>query len=453
MIKKSLLTFIFSVGFFVCADEPRPAILHLIDGSSLHGTLDGISHTNGLVWQHPAARQPLQFTLTNIQQVRFEKAEPPARDFTPTCRFQFKNGDELMGNIRETSGGKVRFQSWFGDEIQASLPALEAILFSARGYNLIYEGPTGTNGWRIGRNPRSWEYRDGAFIANGADLLGRDFGLTGSSTLEFDLSWNSHFSMSITLYASVIDRFDYSSSAYLVYLSTGSVSVQRVQAGAGAATLGQAQIPEMGHRNKMHFEIRCNKEEATISLYADGKFIQRWKDPGATGFVAKGGGIVFFSQVDARALRLSNIRVAEWDGRFEPDSLTNIPPDMDAVFLANRDKVFGKVLALEPGKATVEAKQTKLEIPLERVTQIRFAKNDSETNTVPGEVRASFPGGESVVFQLEEWSTNQVTGTSRTFGPLTFDPKNIRQIQFNLETQSDSGSDEPGKELDFLDFE
>ena len=36
--------------------------------------------------------------------------------------------------------------------------------------------------------------------------------------------------------------------------------------------LGQAQIPEMLRRNKMHFEIRCNKEDATISLYADGRF-------------------------------------------------------------------------------------------------------------------------------------------------------------------------------------
>jgi hypothetical protein len=251
----------------------------------------------------------------------------------------------------------------------------------------------------------------------------------------------------------VIDRFDYSSSAYLVYLGTGSVSVQRVQAGAGAANLGQAQIPEMAHRNKMHFEIRCNKEDATISLYADGRFVQKWKDSAAGGFVAKGGGIVFFSQVDARALRLSNIRVAEWDGRFEPDSATNIPPDMDAVFLANRDKVFGKVLSLQPGKATVEAKQTKLDIPLERVTQIRFAKGGSETNALPGEVRATFPGGESVVFKLDRWDANEVRGVSRTFGPLAFDPKNIRQIQFNLDAAAGSREEGSKQGIDFLEFE
>ena len=447
------LLFGLAAGSIGAQEKERSGILQLTDGSILHGSLGGIEGTNKLVWEHPAAKEPLQFSLSNMASLRFEQAEAKKHDFTPTARFQFKNGDELVGNVRAIKDNTLTFQSWFGDNVKAQLPALESILFSARGYNLLYDGPTGTNGWRIGRNPRSWEYKDGAFIANGADLLGRDFGLTSSSTLEFDLSWSGAFSLSITLYAQVIDRFDYSSSAYLVYLGTGAISVQRVQAGAGAVMLGQNQLPEMYRKNKMHFEIRCNKEDATISLYADGKFVQRWKESSPGGFVAKGGGIVFFSQVEARSLKLSNIRVAEWDGRFEPESMTNLPPDMDVVFLANRDKVFGKVLTLEEAKATIEAKQARLDIPLERVTQIRFAKADSETNTLPGEVRATFPGGESVVFNLEKWDDTQVTGTSRTFGPLSFEPKSIRELRFNLDQSADPQVKEGNVDAQFLEGE
>lgn len=429
----------------------RAGILQLTDGSSLHGTLRGIDGTNRLVWAHPAAKDPLQFSLGSMSVLRFDEAEAMPRNFTPSARLQFKNGDELVGNLRSIKDDTVRFQSWFGEDIQAQLPALESVLFSARGYNLLFEGPTGTNGWRIGRNPRSWEYKDGAFFANGADLLGRDFGIKDSSTLEFDLAWNGAFSLSITLYASVIDRFDYSSSAYLVYLGTGAISVQRVQAGAGAVMLGQNQIPDMYRKNKMRFEIRCNKEDATITLLADGKFVQRWKDNSPGGFVAKGGGIVFFSQVEARSLKISNIRVSEWDGRFEPEGMTNLPPDLDVVFLANRDKVFGKVLALQESKATVEAKQAKLDIPLERVTQIRFAKSASTTNTIPGEVRASFPGGESIVFSLEKWDTREVKGTSRTLGPVNFNPKSIREMRFNLDEREEADVPENAVDAQFLE--
>src|SRR5262249_34495897 len=160
--------------------------------------------------------------------------------------------------------------------------------------------------------------------------------------------------------------------------------------------LGQTQLPDMLRRNRMRFEIRCNKEDATLSLFADGKFIQRWKDSNAGGFVAKGTGIVFFSQVEPRSLKLSNIRVAEWDGRFEPDSVTNSPPDMDVIYLANRDKVMGKVDALAEEKASISTKQAKLDIPLSRVTQIRFSREGGQTNSTPDELRASFPGGETV---------------------------------------------------------
>lgn len=455
MKRATLILSLFAIVVVGRAQETdgRPGILQLTDGSNLHGRLGSISSTNHLFWSHPAAREPLQFSLSNMASIRFEEASARKHAFSPTARFQFKNGDELVGNVRAIKDNTLTFESWFGANVQAQLPALDAILFSARSYNLLYEGPTGTNGWRIGRNPRSWEYKDGAFIANGADLLGRDFGLTNSSTLEFDLAWSGPFSLSITLYAQVIDRFDYSSSAYLVYLGTGAISVQRVQAGAGAVMLGQNQIPEMYRKNKMRFEIRCNKEEATISLYADGKFIQRWKDSSPGGFVAKGGGIVFFSQVEARSLRISNIRVAEWDGRFEPDTLTNLPPDMDAVFLANRDKVFGKVLSLEETKATIETKQTKLDIPLERVTQIRFAKANAKTNITEGEVRVGFPGGESVVLMIEKWEATEVKGTSRTFGPLAFDPRSIREIQFNLRRSATDEEFEGSLDAKFLEGE
>jgi hypothetical protein len=436
------------IGFllFSARGDERPAILQIIDGSLLHGSVQAISKTNGLHWAYPAAKEPMQLLFTNLASIRFERAQAPSHSFKPACRFEFRNGDELMGNTLDIKDQKLRFQSWFGESVEADLKSLDTITFSARGYNLLYEGPTDTNGWRIGRNPRSWEYRDGAFIANGADLLGRNFGLTGSSTLEFDLAWNGQFSLSITLYAEVIDRFDYSTSAYLVYLGTGAISVQRVQAGAGAVMLGQTQVPEMLRKNKMHFEIRANKEDATISLFADGKFIQRWKDPSAGGFVAKGGGLVFFSQVEPRKLALSNIRVAEWDGRFEPEGLTNAPPELDVVFLANRDKVFGKILSLDDGKTTVETKQTKLDIPLGRITQIRFAKTQTETNSSPQEVRVLFPGGEKIVFDLEKWDGEEVTGSSKTFGALTFHPKHIRELQFNLERTA-LGS-EPPQNLD-----
>ena len=424
----SILCALLAAPLLHAAGTNRPALLQLNDGSSLHGALESIAPAAGLKWSYPAATRPLQFLLTNLASVRFEQAEAGQQPFQSSSRFYFKNGDEIIGNLNGITNGQAAIQTWFGDDVRAPVTALDSVSFSAKGYRLVYEGPNGLDGWKTGRNPRSWTYQDGSFIANGADLLGRDFGLSTSSSLEFDLAWNGAFSLSITLYAETIDRFDYSSSAYLIYLGTGTISVQRVQRGSGAVLLGQTQIPGMLQRNQMHFEIRCNKDDATIALYADGQFVQKWKDN--TGFVAKGSGIVFFSQSEPRAMKLSNIRVAEWEGKFEPEMLTNAPPNLDIVFLANRDKVMGQVNSVGDGKMNIDTKQGPLDIPLERITQVRFREPEGAAGLENAMVRAAFPGGESLGFNLEDWQAGQVVGTSPIFGRVSFDPDRIRQLTF-----------------------
>jgi hypothetical protein len=110
------------------------------------------------------------------------------------------------------------------------------------------------------------------------------------------------------IYTEVTDRYDYSTSSYMFYLSPGYVTVQRVQAGGGVLPMGHAQIPSMLKRNKIHLEVRANRPEATLALLADGVLVQRWKDNG--GFVAKGTGVVFFSQLDGPTMKISNIKVS-----------------------------------------------------------------------------------------------------------------------------------------------
>jgi hypothetical protein len=59
-------------------------------------------------------------------------------------------------------------------------------------------------------------------------------------------------------------------------------------------------------------------------------------------------------------------------------------------------------------------------------------------------VRASFPGGESVSFLLEKWSDSEVTGASANFGPVAFNPRAIRFLQFNpnrIDKQTDDEAD------------
>ncbi|HYE31757.1 MAG TPA: hypothetical protein VEH27_10030 [Methylomirabilota bacterium] len=417
----------------------RAGVLQLFDGSILHGSLDTMSPSNGLRWDFPAAEKPLRFTPTNLASVRFDTTAGAVAGARPNSRFKFKNGDDIFGDLAQVTDSQVALQTWFGSDLKAAREALHSIVFSRKGFATLYEGPTSAEGWKMGNTPRPWIYRDGVFVAQSADALGRDVGLKGSSRVEFDLAWVGSLSMSVTLYTENVSRFDYGSSSYMFYLGPGSLSLQRVQAGAGVMLLGQAQIPAMFKKNKMRLELRCNTEEGTIAAYADGQLLQKWKDQ--NGFVAKGTGLVFFSQMDGPSVKVSNIKVSEWDGRFENEGVTETKDDV--LYLANRDKVVGNLMGVADGKVKFKASDTELQIPLERVTQIVFAPGaTNQAPTAPWEVRAHFSAGETVALNLEHWDGKQFLGKSRNFGQVSFKPEAVREIHFNLDRHrlAESGS-------------
>lgn len=417
------------------AAASRPAVgsdlLQFTDGSGFHGKLLSIRPSEGIGWERPDANAPLHFRATNVAWIRFEKPKIVTAADKPTCRFRFANGDEVFGDLTSIDENRLEMSTWFGGHLATTRQALQSIAILSKGYSVVYEGPTSPEGWVQGKNPQSWEYRDGTFIATSAGTLGRDFKLSGSSSFGFDLAWNGHFSLILALYTTLLDRFDYSTSCYMFYLSPGYISLQRVQGGAGAMNLGQTAIPEMAQKNRLRLEIRANKEENTLGVLVDGHLVQRWKD--AAGFVGQGPGALFFAQLDGPSIKVSNVKVAQWEGETILDTVTNAPAGDDLILLVNRDKVSGRLQSVRDGQMKFMGPQTPLEIPLARVSHILFAQPASTASVArPWGLRAYFAGGGTVAFELTEWKAAQLTGRSDNFGDVVLDPQYIRQLQFNL---------------------
>lgn len=413
--------------------QPFSDLLQFLDGAALHGKLHSVDLEQGLQWEHPAARQVLKLKPTGLAWIKFEQAQRVETESQPTCWFQFNNGDEIFGRLKSLDAEKLQLETWFGGNLEAPREALESVTFFSKGYSILYEGPNGVDGWKLSPGPRGWRYSDGAFLAKNVGILGRDLKLSGSSSIEFDLAWNGHFSLSFILYTEAFDRFDYSVNSYMFHMAPGYVNLQRVQVGSGVLSLGpQVQIPDMIKKNKVRLQIRTNAGDATISLWADGVLAHRWKDP--SGFVAKGSGIVFSSQMEGPTLRLSNFKVAQWDGSFEPEPAPASPAKEDAIFLANRDKVGGRLQGIKDGQVTFAIPMAMLEIPLPRVTQIFLAQTKTNaTAPAPWEIKVEVAGGGTVAFRLDKWSEDRVAGTSSNFGRMAVNPLSIRRVQFNLE--------------------
>ncbi|MEO6034227.1 MAG: hypothetical protein ABIQ35_03130 [Verrucomicrobiota bacterium] len=414
--------------------EKSSELLELLDGSTLHGKLRQIDSDKGLSWIYADAKQPIEFKPENLGAIRFPVPEiTAAADTSSTCQFRFVNGDEFFGTLLALNETDLELQTWFSGKLKTPRGRLRSIRFQAKGAAAIYEGPTSRDGWQFGRNPNSvgWEYRDGAFIGNSAGTLGRDLKLPDASRIEFDLSWVAPFNLLFSIYTPVTDGFNYNTSCYMYYLTPGNISLQRISAGNGSTTLGRSEpIPAMLAKKKVHLEFRANKEENFLEVLVDGTPANQWTD--SAGWAGKGSGVLLFAQMEGAGLKVSNIKVYEWDGKPGAEIATNTVSGEDQLYLVNRDKVSGKVLSLRDGKLQIATKGAALDVPLPRVTQIFFSSE--MTNSVapnPWEIQALVAGGGTISFALKNWNSETVSGQNKTFGKISLNSHSIRQIRFN----------------------
>lgn len=432
------------------AREPGEANdeLHFDDGSVLHGKLVQLDVEHGLRWKHPAAVGPIDFLPNHIDDVRF--SHPSVLKLSPTCHVRFANGDDLFGGLTALDDTHVELTTWFGDKLSVPRSGVRSVSFLSKNYTILYEGPYDSEGWIAppGNGSSGWHFRDSAFVADGPGLLGRDLGLKGSSTVEFDLTWQVYLSMAIDVYCDTPERIDYNSSSYLVQFTSGRVTLQRLRATSVPRNLGSSQlIPSLSTPSKLHVVLQFNQSESTVNLFIDGTLIKQWKDE--DGFSVSGGGIVFEQGFPSAVVRVSDLRVSSWEGRHEPEIAATVVNTNDVVRFINHDKAVGKIQSIRDGNMMVDLPPGRLTIPLERLTQIDFATttNVPAETTSPWTVRAFFPGGGSLSFELEKWSNNMVEGHSPLFGRLAFQPTGIRELEFNLTRPRNAPAESPADEF------
>ncbi len=429
--------------------EPRGSVLEFVVGSSLHGQLERMDLEHGLTWAYPEARGAIHFQPAHIDLIRFAHAESVT--LAPRCHVRFANGDDLFGSISSLEGGQLGFNTWFGGTMSLPRAAVRTITFLSRNYRIAYEGPYDTGGWIIGNNaPQSWTYRDGCFIGTGSGTLGRELSLSNSAPIEFDLAWSGPFAVLVDVDSDALDHLEYRSGSYVVEYSPKEVTLRHVKALAPPRSLGGAPLAGGGEKSKIHTAIQCNREEGTIAVFVNDLLVKSWKDE--SGFGGAGSGLLFQEDaIPGVTVKLSNFKIAQWEGRYEPDTAL-AASNADAIHFINHDRAAGKIGGIKDGKVTLALGATVLEVPLERVTQISFAEASAPVEpSGPWEVRAHFPGGGSLSFQLEQWDDKGISGKSAIFGPLAFQPGAIRQMEFNLHRSREDGTSVADKEFEDLD--
>ena len=401
------------------------------DGSKLRGRVEVLDGDGRLVLAYPEAKEALKLRTKNLSSVELGNRKVDTTLVQSTARMSFVNGDEVPGRLKAFDGESFEFESWLGQSVKVPRNSVRSVAFFHTGLVVLYEGPDSFEGWKQGPGQRAWTYRERAFHANGAGMIGRGVKLPKKSSVQFDLEWSNNLALMVGLYTDSLDRLDYNANSYLLYVATGVVSLQRIQRGMGANHLGQVEIPSMVDQNRVSLEVRTDQGSGNVMLCANGVLVQRWQDQG--GFAAEGTGLTFYAQLNESSLKLSNLRVTEWDGNFESEPAAT-QQSADLAKLANRDRLVGALEGLAGEIMTFRTAAGPMKLPVKRVNQVVLnSPASSPFGNAPGMIRFQFNSGARLSLSVSSWKDQLIEGSSPQFGAFKFGLASVRKMSFNLD--------------------
>jgi hypothetical protein len=431
------------------------------NGDLLYGNLQSIDPIASVLWQHPDALQPIEFQPDSISEIQFGSREQPKFNSTNACQIRLTNQDELEGNLVFGDAEKIVLETWYAGRIEIPRKVVQFITPQLQEGSLLFSGPAGLEGWTMGQvtstnavvNAGDWKFRGGAFFASRSASVARDLRLPDSAKIEFDLTWKGMLNMAIALYTDYLQPVNLLSKEsgpefggfYSLQLNNYTANLLPVTKNDPIRYLGQAPVQAFSQKNKLHVDIRVNKPKRIIALLIDGVLVKQWID--TEEFVGKGTAVRFVHQGQG-AIKLSGLRVSEWNGQFEEKPVPTLNTREDLAKLQNGDRVIGRLQTIQDGKITfAPAGGTPLDIPLNRVKLLEMAALNSER---PAEdrvdTRVKFWTGGSLGLRLEKWNEREVIGVSPNFGNVSLNPSAFERVQLNLKAPPKPAASQPAQD-------
>jgi hypothetical protein len=413
----------------------------------LHGTLISMDpSTYGVRLKHGSVEKPIEFALSALSRVRL--APRNAGSHSPdTADIQMSNDDLLSGKIVEMDADKLILDTWYAGKIPIKRSMLKCIYGGAKSASIVYEGPVDLSEWTMSRrsNQPAWKFKDGVLYQNGNISIGRSIAnLPDMADIQFSASWQSGYPSFTFIFFN--DNASQALNCYSLQISSGSIYLYRGERNNGNQRLGNVDFQRFssGQCTGAKFEVMVDKTKKAITLLIDGEMVRQWTDP--AGF-AGGGKSIIFSPQPQNGMRISNIRISEWDGAVPQSIVSNSGGDTkeDLVRFVNGDKVSGKLRSIARGSMKFEAAYAVMDIPLDRVSEIRMASSGLErARRNKNDIRATFPEKGALTIQLIRIEKNMLTGSSENFGQVGMPLEAFKALDLNIYREKTPADEDDG---------
>lgn len=420
------------------AAEPGPAApaaagtdtLRLLGGDVLHGKLVSAS-ADGLVWDHPDAVKPITFSLKGVSEIRLGSVPRLPAGQQP-CLVGLADGSSVRGRLSALTAKALSLDTDYAGTLTIPREAVRELTLAATGEAATYEGPTDMKDWRtiqFGGQKGAWRFKNAAFYASGrAGGIGRSFQIPERFRIEFDTEWRGYPQMQ--LYALSDQISTNPQSGFIINFNNTYLYIQRRDRQRGFQQIGNVNVQDMMRSTRARIALLGDKKKKVFYLKVGDKVVQQWSD--APDAPALGNAVVFICQGNS-AMKISNIVIGAWDGVVQTAASDEKPGPRDVVIFANEDKVTGDVQAVSGGKVMVKTEFTPIEVPLARVSMIRFKAAPAKTMPKGAEyVNVQLRAGGEFALRFTKLEGDVLTGESPLFGPAQIKLGALERLLFNM---------------------
>lgn len=274
-----------------------------------------------------------------------------------------------------------------------------------------------------------WTLQQGALVANGkGGNIGHDVNLPDMSEIEFELAWRDNPNLTVAFYCDQVNSAS-QMNGYTMQISQNYVYLNRYDRDGlviQTSNIGNAQTQIGLPKLSTHLSIRCNRNQKSIALLADGVLVRQWRD--AREFPGVGKGIQFTGYT--QPIKISQLRVREWNGRLPNDGEPASPnPKEDYIRLANEDSLSGQILSIREGRLNFKSSLGEFPVPFEKVGVIKFAAVPANA-VPPAKAFITLHGGGKLNLTIEGWANGQVDVSSPSFGKGRLQAAAISSVEF-----------------------
>jgi len=442
--------------------------VYMLNGDVITGKFVKFDPKLGLVWGAANIKPALQINPAAIGRVTFTGSATAQ----PTqSRVLLTNGNSFSGQLDLADTERVVMSHTAAGQIEFKRSQLKAIIPATAGIGtVVFNGPSSEKDWVFGSSKNiiggggiapnlpipaqktgsgKFEFKAGAITSTGAGATaGRKVEFPDKALIEFDVDWftpgrnSGYFSLNVNLFTDNLNSPS-NGSSYALKLSQAGANLHRqskrnddfISDRLGANT----RVNLTGIGSRVRYSLRTNKKSRSFILSINGIQIANWIDKEA--FAGKGDGLLFTSR-SPYPLKVSNIRISQWDGS-KPIAATDttISPKQDTIRLINEDTVTGTITRIGDGKVKIKSSFGEVEIPWAHSRLIQFSKSTvtNEVKVDNGLVKATFKGADVLDFKLISWTEDKLEVESPIFGKATLNGAMIDSLTFNTAEKRDTG--------------